>query len=385
MAPVPARPAPAPEPVVEVAATPDEAGAPEAIVPQVEEPVPEEAEVAPPPVVLTESGTEESSGEPAPIPEATPEQVPEVIAEAASQDTSVAVSDDSDSSSGGMSAPEVASPEPEPTPIPEGTPPVVADAPVEAHPVLKEHHEALHTLRKQVTNHGAATEDLRKEFEQHEHELPEHEHELPEHEHELPEHQHELPEHEHEVAEHEHELVPHDHEDYKAALETQGGDIHEIHTSVEGLQSRLAEREKEIQRLQKIVDESEQTRAALMKEIAFARADREKFTSSLPVVMYDADEKRVHSVNLFASGRGEALEKLLGGMIQAWQSEGKSVDVTGLPPHMAVKVRDDPLGRGFELFPSSMLFLRITSKEREALGSLPPLVSQPDKKGERRN
>ena len=339
----------------------------------------EERPVAPTPPVLTEDGPVPPEGEPAPVPEATPDQVPAIVAEA----TSSSSVDDSETQ---------ASPEPEAESVtassdddlaPGDAPDSAAtsvpgEVPPHEHEVAEHEHE-LPEHSHELPEHQHPAVEHEHELPEHEHPLPEHEHEVAEHEHEMPEHQHELPEHEHEVGEHEHELPPHDHEDYKGLIDTQGADLDAVKQLVQDLTDRLSQRDQEIARLKQSVDDSEKVREALMNEVALARADREKQTQSLPVVVYDADEKRVASVNLFASGHGEALEKLVGAMIHSWQNEGKAVDVTGLPPHMAVKVRDDPQGRGFELFPSSVLFLKVTSKEREALGSLPPLVSQPER------
>ena len=358
----------------------------------------EEAPVAETPPVLTEEGAVAPEGEPAPVPEATPEQVAGIVADAGTEAPAVEPATDGEdrdelSSASADSDAEVDASSADDEPTGDGPATGPALPPGEVAPLkheVPEHEHELPEHEHEMPEHQHELPDHQHELPEHQHDLPEHQHDLPEHEHELPEHQHdvsehqhELPEHEHEVAEHEHELPAHDHEDYKGLLDTQGADLEAVKHVVHDLTGRLQDREEEIQRLRKAMDESEKVRAALAREVALARADREKMTQSLPVVLYDAEEKRVASVNLFASGHGEALEKLIGALIHSWQNEGKNVDVTGLPPNMAVKVRDDPQGRGFELFPSSVLFLRVTSKEREALGALPPLVSQPERKEKR--
>ncbi len=365
----------------------------------------EEAPVAETPPVLTEEGAVAPEGEPAPVPEADPEQVAGLVAEAGTEvpapEPEAEDADREEPSSASAEADaevDTSSTDDEPTgegratgpALPPGeVPPHEHEVPEHEHEMpehqheLPEHQHELPEHQHDLTEHQHDLPEHQHDLPEHQHDLPEHEHELPEHQHDVSEHQHELPEHEHEVAEHEHELPAHDHEDYKGLLDTQGADLEAVKHVVHDLTGRLQDREEEIQRLRKAMDESEQVRAALAREVALARADREKMTQSLPVVLYDAEEKRVASVNLFASGHGEALEKLIGALIHSWQNEGKNVDVTGLPPNMAVKVRDDPQGRGFELFPSSVLFLRVTSKEREAMGALPPLVSQPERKEKR--
>lgn len=366
-----------------------------------------EPAIAPTPPVLSEGGAAPPEGEPEPVPEATPEQVPQIVAEAsgstadgtveataeASPDVPAEVQGDVepetvtavDSDDGETAAPSEPLPAGEVPPHEHEVPEHEHDLPEHQHDLpqhdhaLPEHKHPAEEHEHPLPEHEHPIAEHEHEVVDHEHDLPEHKHEPLEHEHPLPEHQHEVAEHEHELPEHEHETTSHEHDAYRGLFNTQGADIVAIKQIVQGLNQRLLERDQEIARLKKNMDDSEQVREALAREVALVRADREKQAQTMPVVVYDAEEKRVASVNLFASGHGEALEKLVGAMIHSWQNEGKAVDVSGLPPQMSVKVRDDPQGRGFELFASPVLFLRVTSKEREALAELPTVVSHPDR------
>jgi hypothetical protein len=184
-----------------------------------------------------------------------------------------------------------------------------------------------------------------------------------------------LPAGDYSIPPHDHEMPEHDHHSYDGKLSSHDAELNRLKLAVAQLGKKLLDKDKEIYRLNSVVAESQKEREVVAKELAAVRAEREKVAHAMPVVIYDAEENKVAGVSLFATGKGEALEKLLGSLVQNWQGQGRGVEVAGLPPHMAVRVKGDASGRGFDLFPSSVLFLRLSRKEREVLGKLPPLVS----------
>ena len=174
---------------------------------------------------------------------------------------------------------------------------------------------------------------------------------------------------------------PHDHEKLIADLTQQATEVSRLKLAIAQLGRRVLERDQEVERLEAAIEEAQRRSQGLAEELSRLRGEQDEVSRSLPVVIYDTDRNEIAGVSLFTTGKGEALERLLENLLEGWRKEGRDLAVSGLPPALGLRLQGDPDGRGFDLLPSSVLFLRISRKERAALGNLPPLVVAPPEEG----
>jgi len=159
-------------------------------------------------------------------------------------------------------------------------------------------------------------------------------------------------------------MPPHDHEEYKGIVDKANTEFTTLKLAIAQLDKKIHEKDAEITVLQEMLD-----------QISKKEAENE-FASATPVVVFDSDEGRVVGMSLLYRKKGVAVEALVKNLVEAWQKDGKEVEVAGLPPSMSLKVKGDTTGRGFDFFPTTMLFLRMSKKDREALGQGLELVGQ---------
>jgi hypothetical protein len=176
---------------------------------------------------------------------------------------------------------------------------------------------------------------------------------------------------------HDHELPLHEHEEISEGLKQQSREVNRLKMALAQLGRRVLEREQEIVRLRGSILQSERERHQLAQEISRLREERESLTQAIPVVVYDTDTHRVEGVSLFAAGPRGPLEALVSQLLGRWQGDEGGVEVSGVPPHMRIRLKGEGSERGLDLLPSSVLFLRLSHTEVEALGPLPPLVAPP--------
>lgn len=164
------------------------------------------------------------------------------------------------------------------------------------------------------------------------------------------------------------EIPEHEHEDYRGDLEEHESELTTLKLAIAHLDQKLKERESEITVLQ-----------GMLTEMVKKEEENEMATAT-PIIIYDTQEKRVVGMNLLYRKKGQQVEGILKKLVDGWHKESKGVEFNGLPPNMTLRLKEDPEERGFEMVPATMLVLRLSRKEREALGpvmQLPPGAETP--------
>jgi hypothetical protein len=197
--------------------------------------------------------------------------------------------------------------------------------------------------------------------------IPPHEHDLPDHDHPFPAHDHELPAHEHELPAHEHELPTHEHEPYRDQLEAQESDLSQLKVTLANLRQSLEEKDDEIAQLRQLAQRAEEERTRLAEEITRVHEERGNVPAGIPVVVFRAEDSTVDSVRWLPLDPKGGVGPWLGRLVQDWQAEGHGIEVTGLPPNLSVRVKGATGARGFEMLPSSVLYLRLSPEDRARL------------------
>lgn len=161
-----------------------------------------------------------------------------------------------------------------------------------------------------------------------------------------------------EIPPHEHEMPEHAHEEYKGLIDKNSNDLTTLKLAIANLVDKLQKKDTEIAELQGMLDK-------------VAKPEEENImATATPIVLYDPDEKKVVATHLLYKKSGISPEGLLRALADAWQKDGKGVDVLGLPPRMSLRVKEDSSGRGFDLVPGSILVARVSKKDREAIAAL---------------
>lgn len=195
---------------------------------------------------------------------------------------------------------------------------------------------------------------------------------VPPHDHDLPDHDHPFPAHDHELPDHEHELPGHEHEPYRDQLESQESDLSQLKVTLANLRQSLEEKDDEITQLRQLAHRAEEERTQLAEEITRVHAERGNVPAGIPVVVFRAEDATVDSVRWLPLDPKTGVGPWLGRLIEDWQAEGLGLEVTGLPPNLSVRVKGAQTGRGFEMLPSSVLFLRLSPEDRARLDPAPP-------------
>jgi hypothetical protein len=181
-----------------------------------------------------------------------------------------------------------------------------------------------------------------------------------------------------EVPPHEHELPPHEHAEYKsmaekaekASLEAQGladkttNEFTLLKLAIAQLDKKIKEKDTEITVLQEMLDRL--TKKEVENELA----------SSTSVVVFDPEVGRIIGMTLLYRKKGVPVETLVKNLVENWQKDGKDLEFSGVPPNMSVKVKGDASGKGFDFYPSTMMFLRMSKKDRDSLGKDIELVGE---------
>ena len=201
---------------------------------------------------------------------------------------------------------------------------------------------------------------------------------IPPHEHELADHDHPFPSHDHELPAHEHELPGHEHEPYRDQLESQESDLSQLKVTLANLRQSLEEKDDEIAQLRQLAQRAEEERTQLAEEITRVHAERGTVPAGIPVVVFRAEDSGVDSVRWLPLDPKTGVGPWLGRLIEDWQAEGLGLEVTGLPPNLSVRVKGGPPARGFEMLPSSVLFLRLSPEDRARFEGTPPRTDRPE-------
>ena len=208
--------------------------------------------------------------------------------------------------------------------------------------------------------------------------IPPHEHDLPDHDHPFPAHDHELPAHEHDLPAHEHDPSPHEHEPYRDQLESQESDLSQLKVTLANLRQSLEEKDDEIAHLRQLAQQAEEERTQLAEEITRVQGERGNVPAGIPVVVFRTEDSAVDSVRWLPLDAKTGVGPWLGRLMEDWQAEGLGLEIAGLPPNLSVRVKGSPNPRGFEMLPSSVLFLRLSPEDRLRLASPPPAASETD-------
>ncbi len=201
---------------------------------------------------------------------------------------------------------------------------------------------------------------------------------IPPHEHDLPDHDHPFPSHDHELPVHEHELPAHEHEPYRDQLESQESDLSQLKVTLANLRQSLEEKDDEIAQLRQLAQRAEEERTQLAEEITRVHAERGNVPAGIPVVVFRAEDSVVDSVRWLPLDPKTGVGPWLGRLLEDWQAGGLGLEVTGLPPNLSVRVKGGLTERGFEMLPSSVLFLRLSPEDRARLESSTPRTDPPD-------
>ena len=191
---------------------------------------------------------------------------------------------------------------------------------------------------------------------------------------ELPPHEHELPLHDHPFPSHDHELPAHEHEPYRDQLENQEADLSQLKVSLANLRQSVEDKEEEIRALHERATMAEEERARLAEELTRVRDEQSRTPAGVPVVVYRSEEGVIDAVHWMPLEAPGGAHGLLERLIEFWHQEGLSLEFSGLPPNLSVRVRGDRELRGFEMVPSSVLFVRLSARERARL--LPPTTPE---------
>ncbi len=161
-----------------------------------------------------------------------------------------------------------------------------------------------------------------------------------------------------EIPPHEHELPEHTHEEYKGLVQTHANEMTTIKLAIAQLAQKLQEKTTELATLQGLLDQ------------VVKKHEVDELLTATPVALYDVDEKKIVQVSVLFKNRGTTVDQALKTVVDQWHKDGLAIDVSGLPPNMAVRVRGDTSERGFDLIPSNMVLIRLSKKDREAVQSL---------------
>lgn len=155
---------------------------------------------------------------------------------------------------------------------------------------------------------------------------------------------------------HEHELPEHSHDEVKSLAQTHANEMTTIKLAIAQLAQKLQEKTTELATLQGLLDQ------------VVKKHEEDELLTATPVALYDVDEKKVVQVSVLYKTKGVSVDQALKTVVDRWHQDGQAIDVSGLPPNMAVRIRGDSTERGFDIIPSSLVIVRLSKKDREALG-----------------
>ncbi len=104
-----------------------------------------------------------------------------------------------------------------------------------------------------------------------------------------------------------------------------------------------------------------------------------RVVASVPVGFLGPDGRTITKESFFAVGKGEALEELLGNVLDRWRTTQRPMVAGSLPGGgFSLSLQGDPERRGLRILPTGVFLLRLAPAELASLGELPPLVRRHD-------
>ena len=104
-----------------------------------------------------------------------------------------------------------------------------------------------------------------------------------------------------------------------------------------------------------------------------------RVVASVPVGFLGPDGRTITKESFFAVGKGEALEQLLGNVLDRWRTTQRPMVAGSLPGGgFSLSLQGDPERRGLRILPTGVFLLRLAPAELASLGELPPLVRRHD-------
>ncbi len=104
-----------------------------------------------------------------------------------------------------------------------------------------------------------------------------------------------------------------------------------------------------------------------------------RVVASVPVGFLGPDGRTITKESFFAVGKGEALEQLLGNVLDRWRTTQRPLVAGSLPGGgFSLSLQGDPERRGLRILPTGVFLLRLAPAELASLGELPPLVRRHD-------